>query len=214
MALQSDPVLGVCYLDPEAFVKRAHVFGVGMAIQNYTREDLLALLADASRRVDEICGRSFAPEPIRELHAWNERTRRVIVNSPPVAELVSFKLLSSNEVVADFAVEDVFYSEQENYLELLSFSLGTLISTPLLQYGLTQVQAEVVYKSHQTPPAAVLRATGMIAAHRANGGFVNALVPAQFGTLKLGGSSFNNVQVEEPKAIREALADFIRIPIA
>jgi hypothetical protein len=214
MTLQVDPVLGAAYLDPEAFAQRAHVFGVGMSIQNATRDSLLALLADASRRVDEICGRAFTPDPITETHAWNERTRRVCLNAPPCVELISFKVVTGKSVSAQFNVDEVYVNNQENYLEVVSFGSATILSTPVLAFGLSQVQAEVTYKTFQDPPAAVKRATGMIAAYRANSGFVNALVPAQFGALQVGGQKFNNVQVEEPAAIREALGDFIRIPIA
>lgn len=213
MPLVRDEILGDCYLDPEAFVQRAHVFGVGMSIQNATRDQLVALLASASRRVDEICGRSFAPEQIVETHRFNERTRRVSVNSPPVEELIGFAIILSNRQRATFRVEDVFVNKQENYCELLDFSLGSSLTTSLVSFGLRDAQAEVTYKTFQDPPAAVKRATGLIAAHQANAGFVNAIVPAQFGTLAVGGSKFSNVQVDEPAAVRDALGDYIRIPI-
>jgi hypothetical protein len=214
MALQVDEVLGACYLDPEEFLQRKHVFGVGMAIQTYTRDDLLALLASASRAVDDHCGRSFTDEARTELHAWNERTHRVIPNAPPVTELVSFRLLANEAVAATFAVSDVFYSTQENYLELVSFAMGTTISTPLLQYGLSEVQAEIVYKSAQAVPLGVKRATGIYAAWEANQGFANALVPAQMSGLQVGGTRFNNQRVEVPRAFYDALAEFVRIAIA
>lgn len=213
MALQKDDVLGTCYLDPEAFVKRAHVFGVGMAIQNATRDDLLALLADASRRVDEICGRNFEPDEITETHRFNASTRRVSVNAPPVTSIVSYRILAGGGQVATFSPDEVFVNNQDGYLELLAFALGTSLATPLISFGLTVPQVEVVYKSYQEPPQGVKKATGIIAAHRANAGFVNALVPAQFGQLRIGGSRFENVQVGEPVSAREALAPYIRLAI-
>ena len=211
--LQRDEVLGACYLDPEEFVRRKHVFGVGMALQGYTRDDLLALLADASRKVEEETGRVFTPETITERQRFNENTRRVFVNSPPVVELVSFGIEVSNRQVATFRVDDIYIDTQRGFLEVLDFSLASSLTTPLIMYGLTDPMAVVEYKTLQEVPAGVKRATGIYAAWKANRAFVDALVPQGFGSLTVGGAKLSNVSTEPPKEFYAALADFIRLPI-
>src|SRR5437016_236070 len=127
MPLPSDDIFGSIYLDPDGFLARAKSFGVDLTGQ--TADDVKPTLALASRAVEGFMGgRTFTPDSIEELHRWDERTRRISVNQPPVMTLESFEIIfapGSPPSSYSFPPDEVLVNNQENYLEVASLAVET-----------------------------------------------------------------------------------------
>jgi hypothetical protein len=185
MALESDSILGPLYLSPDEFTSRAVVFGVRVALP--TDSSLTkAALAAASRAIEAVTGRSFLPDDITETHRFDPATRRVSVNQPPVLSLTAFRLVIGPTMKSDVNTSAVYVNNQENYLELVSFAQAVMLTPELITLGLTEIQAEVVYKSYQSVPENIAAACGFTAGKILNEMYTSSQVPDGITRVKLG----------------------------
>lgn len=185
MALATDSILGATYLNPAEFTSRAVVFGVRAALP--TDSSLIqAALAAASRAIEAECGRSFLPDDITETHRFDPVRRRISVNQPPVMALTAFHLVIGPTMRSDVSTSAVYVNNQENYLELVSFAQAVVITPKLVTLGLTEIQAEVVYKSYQSVPEGVAAACGFTAGKILNEMYTSSQMPDGITRVKLG----------------------------
>ncbi len=163
--LPLDDIFGVIYLSPDAFLTRAKSIGVDVA--GLGADDVAPTLAIASRAVEAHTGRTFVPDSIEETHRWDQMTRRVSVNQPPVLALESFKIrFAPGELgsVVTFELSEVLVNNQENYLELAPYAPAEVVLAQIGP-GVREPQVEIRYKSFQSVPGAVAAAVGFTAAH-------------------------------------------------
>ncbi|HEX8564132.1 MAG TPA: hypothetical protein VF648_00590 [Pyrinomonadaceae bacterium] len=229
-----ETLFGKAYLTTEEFREMTDVFGVDVALSKYPEGDagdnrLLGALAAASRTIDAACNRGFGAEEIQiENHTFNTATRRIKVNSPPVVELLEFKIRTAPGSVSSFNVSDVFVNHQENYLELTSLALGGSLTTPLLSLGMNEPQAEIRYKSFAKIPQKIKLACGYQAAWSINQSYVNSIAPPNYkiesgtnrserlkveNTTKRNAFEADSVHFRLAPGVRDLLSEFIRIPI-
>ena len=214
-------LFGLAYLDAQSFRNNAGLFGARIALSNFPKDEndssIVTLAASASRVIDSICGRHFKPDPISENHPFDFRTRRTRVNSPPVVNLSSYAIRTGAGTVSSFPLNSLYINNEESYIELLSIALAYGLTSQILTLGMNEPQVEITYTSFQTPPAEVSLACGYVMAELANKGFVDGLVPAGFGQLKVGGITAGNArsQLSERtcQLVEELLGDYIRFPI-
>jgi hypothetical protein len=216
----SDLVLGLCYLDPQAFLDRARFFGAQAAVAGLTAEDLVPLVAMASRAADAHCGRTFDPSTIFENHRFDLRTRRVSVNQPPVITLQTYQIKLANDLVIEFDVADVVVNNQENYLELTGVSAELKLTGQYLIGGVREPQVEISYLSYQTIHPKVATATGFIAGWMANQGHAAAQLTPGLSKVKLDGAMevqrdgrMEQAAGEIPFMAQMLLREFVRIAI-
>jgi hypothetical protein len=194
----SDPILGTCYIEPEAFISRSMAFGCDRALDALYAADadgtnLTALIASVSRAIDVYTGRdsnSWSGGTIYENHAWDPVTRRVKVNQPPVINLISYKIRVGSQLTANFvltplssdggsnhlAYGGVYYNRQENYLELNSLALAGSLTNSLAGLGLYLPQVEIAYTSFASVPGQVATATAIGAAAVVNKWYANKVI--------------------------------------
>jgi hypothetical protein len=186
MPTATDSVLGICYVEPDYVVNNAAALGCEQAIAPLDTSQLTALIALASREVDNHCGRTFTPDPISENHRFDPATRRISVNNPPVIELISFNIRIAPQVVSTFDVANVLINNQENYLELASLAAiaSQQLTSQVIALGITEPQVEITYRSYQSVPQAVAAATALVAAFRANESFASAAIAPGIASLK------------------------------
>lgn len=230
MATPTD-LFGAAYLDAADFRNYADLFGAGMALAKYPDDDvgnnkLQAALAASSRTIDSLCGRSFLPGNISEQHLFDPAVKRISVNSPPVMELVEFKVRTSPGTIMQFQVSDVYVNNQKGYVELSNLAKSEALIADLLQMGLSQPQAEIVYKSYQSVPQKIRLACGYQTAFEINSGFVNSTLPPSFGRLEIGGIKVGNVSKQKfsqdsnvsvnrvAPQLEELLAEFKKLSVA
>jgi len=184
--MPTDSVLGTCYVDPDYFTDNAAALGCEPAIARLDSDQLTALIALASREVDNHCGRTFTPDPISENHRFDLATRRISVNSPPVIEIISFHIRIATQVVSTFDVENVLINNQENYLELASLAAiaSQQLTSQVIALGITEPQVEVTYRSYQSVPQSVAAATAILAAFRANESFANSAIAPGISSVR------------------------------
>lgn len=187
---------GTAYLDVESFRQSAALFGVGMSLScDYPESTegntaIAFALQAASRHIDAFCARTFTPEDLKEQHLFDPATWRFQVNNPPVTEIVSCAIRYGLNSTITILPADIYVCNQQKYLEIVrrlesltTLEIGTELINPVI---------EVVYKSLQTVPANVQLACGYQAAHLINEGFVDKMLPPNFGKLDLTGLSINN----------------------
>lgn len=219
MPLSLDDILGSAYLAPADFAARAAVFGAGTSISGLDEPALKALGAAASRAIDAFCGRDFNPDAVTETHRFDERTRRVSVNRPPVMTLQSYKFVIAPGRYSDVSVAEVFVNNQENYLELVSVTQIPVLTTELLTFGMGEPQVEVTYLSYAAIPGAVAAACGFTMAKMANMGYVSALLPDGLQKVKIGPLepsrvvSGANDALDLPVIAKQLLTPFKRIAL-
>ena len=215
----SDLVLGLCYMDPQAFIDRAALFGAQTAIAGMTAEDLVPLAAMASRAIDAHCGRDFSPASIIETHKWNPLTRRISVNRPPVMTLSSFKFITTPGQEWEMDTDAVLVSNQENYLELATLAGVESVITTIASLGITETQVEVTYLSYQSIPQKVAAACGFTMAKMANQGYSSAQVPDGISRVELPAGlkvARSNTSVDTellPPIAKTLLSEFVRLAI-
>jgi hypothetical protein len=195
MTLPTDDLFGSLYLSEDAFIQRARSFGVSVA--EMVPDDLTPTLAVASRLVESHTGRRFLPDAVSETHKFDQNTRRVSVNQPPVMELVSYQIEFAPGAVATFRPSDVVVNNQENYLELASLALATGIAGVIYPVGITDPLAQVTYKSYQDVPSDVAAATGFIAARLLQQAEANELLPAGLSRSKVGSEDLSRAGDEQ-----------------
>lgn len=187
---------GTAYLDTESFRASAAMFGVGMSLAcDYpatTEGDakLAFVLQSASRHIDAFCARDFIPADKSEQHPFNLETWRFSVNNPPVTSIVSCAIRYGLDSTITIPPADVFINNQQKYLEIIrrleavtTMEIGTELLSPVV---------EIVYKSLQAVPINVKLACGYQAGHLMNSGFVDKILPPNFGKIDMEGFSVNN----------------------
>ena len=189
MPLPVHPSLGTMYLEAVEFRAKAKAYGCGKALEGLGEADntlLEEVIALASRQIDAYCeAQGFGDEQeFSENHRFNFATRRIIVNNPPVVELISFGVRTGPSSLTAFVLTPVqngpdgepiawgpvYYNRQENYLELSGLSVAGN-STPLITLGLMDPQAEIKYRNGPVKPN-VIAATGWQASRLLNAIFV------------------------------------------
>lgn len=199
--------LGPTYVDADDFRAMALGFGcnsVGLnQMGRLNPTQLTTILASASRAVDNFLVRdpgSFSGGDIVENHAWNPRTRRVVVNQPPVNNLKSYVIRISPSLTAPFNITPiaydaghnpvgngtVFYNRQENYLELASFALAGSLTNNLAGLGMNEFSVEIVYTSYASVPYGVFAATMQTAVEAVNLYYFNQLLPPGLTSTTVG----------------------------
>lgn len=195
----SDPILGACYIEPDAFAARSNAFGcAGAAVAALFAADpdgtnLTAIIAAVSRAIDTHTNRepeSLSGGTLYENHSWDPITRRCKVNQPPVITLISYKIRIGAQLTANFVLTPVssdagsnklsyggvYYNRQENYLELNSLALAGSLTNSLAGLGMSQPQVEIAYTSFATVPKNVATAAGFGAAAMVNEWYVNTVI--------------------------------------
>jgi hypothetical protein len=179
-------VLGSSYLDKDFFIANARTFGVQALIGDWSSNDVLGALTNASRMVDAFTRKSFDPAAITEQHNWNPGTRRTKVNQPPIMELISYQIRTSPGTVSTFELNTIYINNQENYVELASLSLAGSLTSQMISLGMTTPIVEITYKSYQSVPSQVAAAVGFTAADIINRSASNDLLPAGLASVKDG----------------------------
>lgn len=201
MSTPQNELLGDSYIDGEFFIANAKVFGCAQALSslypNATPDELLPILAAASRLIDGYVGRDFIAGEIRENHRFELGTRRIKINKPPLQTLVSYKLRTGAGMVSSFTVTPVqtdgennvsfgaiYYNRQENYLELSSLAMASSMTTQLVSLGLSEPQIEIAYTSFADVPKEVIAATGYMAAHLLNESAISSVLAPGLASAK------------------------------
>ncbi|NWJ94572.1 MAG: hypothetical protein HXX20_02220 [Chloroflexi bacterium] len=185
MALDTDAILGTAYLSVSDFKARSDTFGATEAIASKSDTAILGYLASASRAIDNYLGRHYGQGNFTENHKWDFYNKRIYPNCPPVISLVSYKLRTGANYLSTFVTSpvngttfgEIYYNQQENYLEIASMASAFAMTTQLLGLGLKDPQVEIVYTSWQTVPQSVAAATGYTAAMLATEALVNQQIP-------------------------------------
>jgi len=178
--LTVDPIYGPCYIDPMTFKADAPMYGCARAIGYLTDDQITRLVALTSREVDNYCGRTFTPDPIIENHKFDQTTRRVSPNCPPVIQLNRFDVQIAPTVISTFQPADVLINNQENYLELATLAAiaSQQLTSTVVALGITEPQVWIEYLSYQDVPKSVAAATALAAAWKANESYgASAIVP-------------------------------------
>lgn len=158
-------MFGQSYISIEQFKAVAGSFGASVAILGMDDNDIQSLLSQSSRAVEAACqGKNFSGGVIVENHKWDTVSRRIRVNSPPVAELVQYQIQTAPGQFTTFPNSAVYINNQESYIELAALTVAGALTSQLLSLGLMEIQCIVQYKSYQTVPQKIKMATGMIAA--------------------------------------------------
>ncbi len=192
-----DPfIFGVAYLDAETFRASAELFGVGMAFTDYPDtpdgdSKLSRVLQAASRTIDAFCGQVFTPDDIVETQSFDPETWQFSTNNQPVISISACVMRLGVTSTMTIPPNHLYINNQKGYVEIgRDYQAAILVSnTPL---WLSEPQIEVTYKSAQSVPSPVKLACGYQAGHLINTGFVDKLLPANFGKLDIGGLSVNN----------------------
>lgn len=225
MAVAED-LFGTAYLDAESFRAHAELFGVGMSFADYADDDkkLLRVLQAASRDIDAFCCRDFSPEAKTETQTLDLTNWQFKVNNPPVIEIVSCKIRYAVDGFFNVSPDRVFVNNQKNYLEITRFADEGLAMLGSIGTEISEPQVEITYKSLQDVPKHVKLAAGFQAGHLINTGFVDKMVPTNFGKIEMGDLVMNNKKGyrthEEQKAgsfsadAARLLAQEIKISIA
>ncbi len=199
MALEKDPILGSCYLSPQDFTKRKTAFGAQLSTANSSSDDLLALLAMASRQIETyLGGRKFDGEAVTENQPWNPRTRRFPLNNPPPSTVTSCKLwvapgLHQTVVLTPVVQDDagcemswgeLLFNRQVNLMEV-----GFMASTNLVQpvIVIAQIQYpffEITYTPEATVPPEVAAACGHQAAYLAQNAMADDALPGGLTSVR------------------------------
>jgi hypothetical protein len=216
------PIWGRAYVSVEDFRAAAWSVGAQAAIVGIEDDPLLTLLAMASRSVDGFCGRSFGPEEHTENHPLDVRTRRIVVNNPPVEEIVEIKiqvgpgngLQGTGGPYATFNTTDVMVNQQEGYLEIDSLAWATGLTGTLITFGITDPQVIITYTSYQSVPQGVMAATALIAAQAANQSKLALQMNTGLTSVKDGEQSWTKAaggtDLDVPERAARLLTPFIR----
>lgn len=189
MPLQNHPDFGPLYLDPNAFVSAAAMFGVEKALP----DDLgliQSFLASASRWIEAQTGKVYVPElDTVEQHRWDPVTRRITVNNPPVLSVSSYKVFTGADTFATFQSNTLVINNQENYVELTAMAAVGNLTPGLLTLGLTEPFVEITYKSFNSVKFNIKLATGYVAARMMNSALVEGQIPFGIKSIKIGSSA-------------------------
>jgi hypothetical protein len=189
-------IFGTAYLDAESFRAASELFGVGAALDDYpnTGDDakISRVLQAASRAVDAFCGKVFTPADITETHPFNSDTWQLRINNPPVASVSACLIRYGISSTITIDISRLYINNQQGYIEISRDLQAASIITAQVMASLNTPIVEITYKSLQSVPAVVKLATGYQAAHMMNTGFVDKIVPANFGKVDMGGLSINN----------------------
>lgn len=194
MSVAAD-LFGVAYLDAESFREHADLFGVGMSLADYKKTadndaKLSRVLQAASRAVDAFCGKNFLAAAKTEKHALPE-SWQIRVNNPPVAAVSSCVIRVGSNTTMTIQTGDLYINNQKAYVEIPR-DLTTAILTQNSLKSLAEATVEITYTSLQSVPGDVKLAAGYQAAHMINTGFVDKVLPPNFGKVDMGGLDINN----------------------
>lgn len=218
MPLVTQVDFGTMYLDPNAFVASAAIFGVDKALPDDI-DVIKAQLAAASRWIEAETGKSYVPdEDQTEQHEWDPITRRIAVNNPPVMSISSYKIYTGVSTFATFATTSLVINNQVNYVELTSLAAAASLTPGLLALGLTTPFVQIVYKSYGAVKANIKLVTGYVAARLMNTAFIDAQLPPGIKSIKIGSAA----QIEKypmsigdmPSVVRTLLQSEYQIGIA
>lgn len=190
-------LFGIAYLDAENFRYNAELFGVGTSISKYLDSEdgnkrLALVLQAASRAVDTFCGRDFLAADKSESHKLDLTTWQFRVNHPPVISISACVVRQAIDGAITIDPSSVYINNQKGYVEItrgldsvvgILSAVGSEIDGPIV---------EVTYKSYQDIPNEVKVGCGYQAGHMINAGYVDAMVPPNFGTVDLSGLKINN----------------------
>src|SRR5262245_9616201 len=112
MPLPVHDTLGTMYLAAADFRLKAKAYGCAKALEALGDGDdalLEELIALASRQLDAFCeAQGFGAErEFAENHRFNFNTRRIVVNNPPVFDLLSFGVRTGPGSPAEFTLTPV-----------------------------------------------------------------------------------------------------------
>lgn len=190
-------LFGITYLETEDFRLSQSLFGAGMAMCDYANTTegnlrLLNVLAAASRMIDAFCGRDFSPAAKTEQQKFTNG-RQFQVNCFPVAEIIQCKIKFTTTFSETLPVTDIYVNNQAQYLEITALNQSQIaIESHLVAVALEEPVIEIIYTSYQSIEPAVRLACGYQAAHLINSGFVDKMMPPNFGKLDMSGLSINN----------------------
>lgn len=190
-------IFGLPYLDADNFRAGAAVFGVGMALADFSdsaegNRKLNIALCAASRLIDAETGRDFSPAERTEQHHFDFASRQLRVRNAPIAEVVSLSIIFAPGTSQTFSPADIYINNSLNYIEITDAAIGFGIISERLNMGLTNPVAEIVYKSATDIPKAIRLACGYQAAKMINDGFVDKTLPANFGQIDMDDFVINN----------------------
>lgn len=183
MALQQHALFGAMYLDPEQFVANASMFGVSESDLppnvNGVREELMSVLAAASRWVDARTHKSYIPDLDHvEQHTLDPQTGRIWVNNPPILSISDFRILTGATSFTSVASSSLFINNQQTWVEMLM--------QPFFFPMLSEVFIRITYKSVSDVPQNIRLATGYIAATMINDSSFNSKMPSGVKSIKIG----------------------------
>lgn len=189
-------LFGTAYLDAENFRYNAELFGVGAALDKYQNDldgnkRLDLVLQAASRAVDTFCGRDFLAADKSEVHNFGPHWQ-IKPNHPPVISISSIVVRTAVDGSVSVSPSDCYINNQKGYIEItggLNSMVGILATVGSEIDG---PQVEITYKSYQSIPNEVKVGTGYQAGMMINAGYVDAMVPPNFGAVDLSGLKINN----------------------
>lgn len=197
MAVPED-LFGEAYLDVESFRDMAVMFGAGMSLACDFPDDtpgnarLLRVLQAASRQIDTHCGRDFSPADRLEQHELDLSTWKFTVNNPPVSSVSACLIRYAISGTVTIPTANIYINNQKKFLEISRTLDGSLTILDAIGSEFERPVIEVTYKSVQDVPKTVQLACGFQAGHLINSGFVDKMLPPNFGKIDMGGLSVNN----------------------
>ncbi len=194
--MPDDTLFGVAYLGVDDFRSAANLFGVELSMGAYpTGADgdlaLLRVLQAASRAIDAYCGSAFTPDDITEQHVFDVTTWQFVPNSLPVISVSSCVLRYAVGGTVNINADRLYINNQNGYIEITRNLDSSLVALEVIGV-LDNPVVEITYKSLQSVPNAIKLAAGYQAGHLINSGFVDSVLPANFGKLDVGGLILNN----------------------
>ncbi len=136
------PLTGTAYVTAVQF--QDHL--TGLDLTGITDAQLLDYIRQASRLVDSYIHGSFDVVTRNERQVWTD-ARRFYPHSLPVHAARLLRLHIGGGQTADINPPDLFPNNQGGYIEVVSLATAVGLSAELVSLGLTQVVAELTYKT-------------------------------------------------------------------
>jgi hypothetical protein len=118
----------------------------GLDLTGITDAQLLDYIRQASRLVDSYIHGSFGVITMNERQRWTQ-ARRFYPTSLPVHAARLLRLHIGGGQTADINPPDLFPNNQGGYIEVVSLATAVGLSAELVSLGLTEIVAELTYKT-------------------------------------------------------------------
>ncbi len=135
-------LMGTAYLTAQQF--RNHL--TGLDLTGIVDADILDYVRQASRMADSYIHGSFAVSTMIERQRWTD-ARRFYPTVLPVHAARLLRLHIGGGQTADINPPDMFPNNQGGYVEVVSLATAVGLSAELVSLGLTEVVAELTYKT-------------------------------------------------------------------